>query len=138
MRFHRTKSLRRTAVTGTVALAATAGLIGLAAPASAAEKDGVCESGEACLYYLQSYGGPLFDMYYADSDFSDDVFPGDGRAVDNNTRSYWNRDNFYWRVYDGADSTGDELQCMDPGDRGNFSRGDWDRASSASYSSEAC
>jgi Peptidase inhibitor family I36 len=139
MRFHRTRSLRRSAVIGTVALAATAGLVGLAAPASAYEKDGECEYGELCLYWWQGYGEPLFDMYYADPDFSDDVFPTDySKYVDNNTRSYWNRDNLYWRVYDGYYYTGEELQCVEPGDRGNFSSGDWDRASSANYSSEPC
>jgi hypothetical protein len=139
MRLHRSKSLRRTAVTGTVALAVTAGLVGLAAPASAAGKDGTCQRDELCLYWWQGYGEPLYDLYNSDSNFYHETFPRDhSKYVDDNTRSYWNRDTYYWRVYDDPDYSGEELACIEPGDRGNFSRGDWDRASSAYWSDEPC
>jgi len=161
MSIHRTKSLHRTAVTATVALAAAAGLIGLAAPASAAAKpdpsvgasvptnapakpasragkDGVCQSGELCMYYLQQRQSHLFDLFVSDVNFSGDVFPGTGISADNNVRSYINNDTFYWRVYSGANYSGTEILCIAPGDRGNFSRRDWDTASSANYSSTAC
>jgi Peptidase inhibitor family I36 len=139
MRFSRTKSLRATALTGAVALAATAGVVGTATPASAGGKDGNCESGEFCLFYLQNRTDSVFDLYVGEADFSVDQFPTvAGRPVDNNTRSYDNKDTYYWRVYDGANYTGDELLCIAPGDRGNFRHSDWDRASSANFSSTAC
>ncbi|MGY1624254.1 peptidase inhibitor family I36 protein [Geodermatophilus sp. SYSU D00965] len=103
------------------------------------EKDGWCDAGEFCLYYMQNYGGDMFDLYLDDADFSDDGFSTNpGRAADNNTRSYWNNDSYTWRVYDGYGYTGDELLCISPGDRGNFSSFDWDRASSATYSTTPC
>jgi hypothetical protein len=139
MRSHSSKSLRRTAVTGTVALAATAGLVGLAAPASAeVGKNGVCETGDLCLYFQTQQRGPVFDLFSADANFNPETFPGTQIAANNNTRSYRNRDNFYWRVYDGPNFTGTEILCIAPGDRGNFSTRDYDRASSARFSSTAC
>jgi hypothetical protein len=139
MRFHSTKSLRRTALTGTIALAATAGLVGLAAPASAAGKDGSCQSGELCLYYFQNRTSHVFDLYDSDANFSGDTFPGaTSISADNETRSYYNRDVYYWRVYDGANYSGEEIVCIAPGDRGNFARAYWERASSARWSSQSC
>ena len=156
---HRT-TLRRTAATGTAALAAAACLFGLTGPASAAAKpdpsvgataapgsskaatragkDGLCQTGELCLYYLQDKRSSVFDLFVSDTNFSGDVFPGTRISADNNVRSYRNRDTFYWRVYDGAGSTGTEILCIAPGDVGNFTRTQWDKASSATYSSVAC
>jgi len=154
-------SLRRAAVTSAVALAATGGLVTLAGPASAADKpgpnppssspakpdsrtgkNGVCESGELCLYYLQDKRGAFLDLFVSDPDFSNDVLrggtPGNLANANNNTRSIRNRDSFYWRVYDGTNYTGTVILCAAPGDVGNFTASLWDRASSASYSSTAC
>jgi Peptidase inhibitor family I36 len=129
---------------GASAMAATTPDQGAAVAASesqslSVEKDGNCEVGELCLFWWQNYSGAAFDLYLSDPDFSDDAFSVDPAwAVDNNTRSYWSQDDFYWRVYDGANYSGEELLCIAPGDRGNFNRADWDRASSAAYSSEPC
>ena len=139
MRLHMTKPFRLTALTGAAALAATAGLVGTATPASAAERDGVCEAGEFCLYWLAGSGEPLFDLFVDDPDFSDDFFPADPNLpVSDNTRSYWNQDDFYWHVYDEPNYAGEELLCAAPGEFGDLSQGAWDRASSAYFSTDPC
>jgi hypothetical protein len=156
---HRT-TLHRTAATGTVALATAACLFGLTAPATAAPKpdpsvgatvtdsptkpatragkNGLCEAGELCLYFLQNKTSFVFDLFLSDTNFVGDVFGGTGISADNNARSYRNKDTFYWRVYSGSSNTGTEILCIAPGDVGNFSRRDWDTATSANFSSVAC
>jgi len=160
----RLKSLHLTAMTGVVAVAA-ASLVGLTTTASAsppdkpgsnddssssapakpgkrAGTDGVCQTGELCLYYLQNKVGAILDLYVSDGDFSNDLLKGGGSGnganSNNNTRSYISLDSYYWRVYDGVNNTGTQILCIAPGDRGNFNSALWDRASSASYSSTAC
>lgn len=163
--FQRFNSLRLTAVSGVVALAA-AGLVGLTSSASAAatakpgpnadpstsapakpggraNKDGVCNQYELCLYYMQNKVGAKFDLYLSDSNFAGDIFrgggSGNGVTADNNARSYISLEtSIYWRVYDGINYTGTQILCIAPGDRGNFAASLWDRASSANFSSTAC
>lgn len=166
MRFHRIKSPRGPVMTGAVALAAAAGLVGLVGPASAADptkpgptvqestrsaekpassvgKNGVCEVNELCLYYLQDRRGAFLDLFSSDSDFSNDLLRGGGSGnlsnANNNTRSFLSRESsVYWRVYDGVNFTGTEILCIAPGDRANFTRTLWDRASSATYNTTPC
>jgi len=170
--FHRTKSLRLTAATGVVALAA-AGLVGFTTSASAAEpdkpgpnnassssaparpegranKDGVCNSLELCLYFWQNRKAPgaagtasaKLDLHFADANFLGDVFlngSGNGVTANNNARSYLSTEtSMYWRVWDGANYTGTQILCIAPGDRGNFANSLWDKASSANYNSTPC
>jgi hypothetical protein len=161
----RIKSLHLTAMAGVIALAA-ATLVGFSASASAAgpdkpgpnedsstsapakpggraNKDGVCNTSELCLYYLQNKVGAKLDLFSSDSNFSGDILKGGGSgnlaSADNNTRSYLSTETtYYWRVYDGINYTGTQILCIAPGDRGNFTSTLWDRASSATYSSTAC
>ena len=95
-------------------------------------KNGVCESGELCLYYLTNYTPPIFDLYVSDSNFAGEYFPGTTTRADSNTRSYWNRDDLYWRVYYGYNYTGSSY-CIAPGGYGNLPRYLWDNVSSARY-----
>ena len=110
----------KTIVASGAVVAAVAG-VGLAgtAPASAAHKDGYCDSGEFCLYYLTGFRGPIFDLYWADNDFSDDRFPGTYIPADNNTESGKNRDTYTWYLYTGANRTGYRGTAA-PGSQGNF------------------
>jgi hypothetical protein len=110
----------KTVVASGAVVAAVAG-VGLAgtAPASAAHKDGYCDSGEMCLYYFQNFGGPVFDLYYADNDFYGDRFPGTYILADNNTESGKNRDTYTWYLYTGANRTGYRGTAT-PGSQGNF------------------
>jgi hypothetical protein len=134
-----TKPLRLTALTGAASLAATAGLVGTATSASAAERDGVCEAAEFCLYFTQGFGEPLFDLFVDDADFGDDFFPGEpSLPVNDNTRSYSNQDTFVWRVFDEPNFAGEELLCAAPGEMGDLPVDAWDRASSASLSNDPC
>jgi hypothetical protein len=162
---HRTKSLRRTAVIGTVALA-SAGLVGMVGPASAADlnkpgptveqstsspvrpggrigKNGVCEVSELCLYFFQDRGGAFLDLFNSDPDFSDDVLRGGGTGnlsnANNNTRSILSRESsVYWRVYNEVNYTGNLILCAAPGDRANFYPPLYDTPSSARWSSTPC
>jgi len=161
----RIKSIRLAAAAAVVAMAA-ATLVGFSASASAAgpdkpgpnedsstsapakpggkaNKDGVCNSSELCLYYLQNRTGAKLDLLLSDADFAGDILRGGGAGnlatANNNTRSYLSTETiYYWRVYDGINYTGTQILCIAPGDRGNFTSSLWDRASSATYSTVAC
>jgi len=156
-----TNSLRRAAVTSAVAVAATGALVTLTGPASAADKpgpnppssspakpdsrtgkNGVCETGELCLYFLQDKTGAFLDLFLSDGNFGNDVLRGGGSGdlapANNNTRSIRNQDSFYWRIYNGTNNTGTVILCTAPGDVGNFTASLWDKASSASFSSDPC
>ncbi len=115
------------------AFALATGLIVAGAPAaSAAGKDGVCQSGELCLYYNSNYGGRIFDLYVNDSNFSGDVFPGTTTSANNNTASYFNADTYTWYVYTGANRSGSRGN-LPPGHYGNFSSIYKNTVSSAYY-----
>jgi len=104
---------------------------------AATGKNGVVETGEFGLYYLQNSGLPVFDLFLSDSNFANDVFPGTGIPADNNTESYWNRDSFWWHVFTGANYTGSH-GCLPPGWVGNASATFKNTISSAYYSSSSC
>jgi Peptidase inhibitor family I36 len=112
-------------------------VVAVAAPASAAGKDGTCESEEFCLYYGEGYTGWVFDLYQSDRNFNNDYFADTNTRADNNTRSYWNRDDYYWYVYKRSGYQGG-YYCVSPGDYGNLPSDFWDAVSSARYSSEPC
>jgi hypothetical protein len=125
-------------IKGIVATGAVAGAIagvGLAgvAPAQAAGKNGYCEYGELCLYYLSNpTRGPIFDLYYADDNFADDYFPGTYIPADNNTEVAYNRDTYTWYVYTGA-FRGGTRGYVSPGTLGNFTSTFKNTVSSAYY-----
>jgi|SRR3954463_9670201 hypothetical protein len=134
MRSHYRRALRMTGLVGTVAAAASVGLVGLTAePASAAARDGNCEGNEFCLYQNENFGPPVFDLYDSDPSFADDTYPTDNSLTPNNdARSYWNRDDYTWCVYDRRNYTGAWLR-IEQGDGGNLPQNLWDRISSARY-----
>ncbi len=76
-----------------------AGLLATAPAATAAARDGVCQSGEFCLYYNSNHGGSLVDLVNSQRDYGTGsgcvtfVSSGSGRGqcVKNNTASVWNR-----------------------------------------------
>ncbi|WP_326628722.1 MULTISPECIES: peptidase inhibitor family I36 protein [unclassified Streptomyces] len=97
-----------------LAIAAAAGItLGTAGQALAAEKNGVLDSGEIGLFYNSGQSGCVFDLAYADTNFSGDVFKGgscsgSGQSVNDNTASYWNQDVYTWWVYTDANAGGIE------------------------------
>ena len=138
-----TTSRRRAAAIG-AALAVAGGTAFAAAPSASAapvpasgpsvaavHKNGVCESGEFCLYYLANYGGPIFDLFFSDNDFSDDYFPtAPSIRVNDNTESFWNRDTYTWYAC-VSPNRGGPCGSATPGDYGNLSSTYKNRLSSA-------
>lgn len=120
-----------------VGLIALVGVVAVATPASATEKNGVVESGEFGLYFVQGSSGLVFDLFLSDSDFRNDVFPGTSIPADNNTESYRNRDSFWWHVFTGVGNTGSH-GCLPPGFVGNASATFRNTISSAFFSSSSC
>ncbi|MFR9676307.1 peptidase inhibitor family I36 protein [Streptomyces sp. TR06-5] len=92
--------------------AGTAGLLaGTVTSAAADPKNGVLETYEFGLYYNSGTAGCVFDVYDSDSDFSNDTFvgscSGSGQTTNDNTASYWNRDDvFDYYVYTDANYHG--------------------------------
>jgi hypothetical protein len=118
MRSAVTRTIKSVVATGAVA-AAVAG-VGLAGSApAAAHKDGRCDSGDMCLYYLTGFRGPIFDLFVSDNDFSDDRFPGTSIPANDNTESGSNHDTYTWYLYTGANRTGYRGTSA-PGSSGNF------------------
>ncbi|HET8683379.1 MAG TPA: peptidase inhibitor family I36 protein [Micromonosporaceae bacterium] len=119
-------------------VAAIVAMLVTAAPANAAtHKNGVVESGEFGLYYLQNRGGYAFDLLIEDNNFSNDVFPGTQISANDNTESYWNRDIYWWHVYTDA-SYGGSHGCLPSGHIGDASPTFQNTISSAKPSSSSC
>ena len=86
--------------TALVALAAlTAAAIVAAPAANATARNGVCESGEFCLYYNSGQAGSRVDLVNSQRDYGSGTGciefvssgAGQGQCVKNNTASVWNR-----------------------------------------------
>lgn len=82
--------------------------LGLAAPASAASRDGICDAGEFCYYYNSNHSGSISDFSGSLSDYGTTlpscyVFKGagsgQGQCIKNNSASVWNRSTRAVRVY---------------------------------------
>jgi hypothetical protein len=80
----------------------------LAQPASAASRDGVCDSGEFCYYYNSNEQGAVSDFTGSISDYGTTEptcydfkgsGSGQGTCVKNNAASVWNRSSETVRVY---------------------------------------
>jgi len=106
-------------------------------PASATEKNGVVEIGEFGLYLSTGSSGTVFDLYMADLDFSNDVFPGTSIPANDNTESYRNRDVYWWHVWTDANYAGSH-GCLAAGYVGDASPTYKDTISSAYFSSSSC
>ncbi|MFE2555127.1 hypothetical protein ACFXGT_03695 [Streptomyces sp. NPDC059352] len=116
--------LRRTLSTAVALGALGAGALATAAPASAANKDGYLDYHEFSLTYYASQTGSWTDFLYDEALLSNDTFitPGDGQGkiVDNNAESYFNRDNVTWYVYTNSYAGG--IEGWIPAEHlGNFS-----------------
>lgn len=121
-----------------VIVTALVAVVGTVAPANAATgKNGVLESGEFGLYYLQNQSSHVFDLFVSDDNFANDVFPGTSISANDNTESYRNRDTFWWHVFTNASYTGSH-GCLPSGYTGNASATFKNTISSAYYSSSSC
>jgi len=90
---------RRFAVGLFAMLGVAAALVGTAPTASATARNGVCESGEFCLYYNSGNAGSRVDLVNSQRDYGTgsgcitfvSSGSGQGQCVKNNTASVWNR-----------------------------------------------
>jgi hypothetical protein len=114
-----TRRSRRIVATGAVLAALAGGGVAAAGAASATAYNGVLESGEFGLYYSPNFGGPVLDLYSADTNFADNYFPGTTTKANDNTASYKNRDTYTWWVYTDKDAGGTRGYSV-PGGSGNF------------------
>jgi len=120
---------RRTAIGVAVAALAAAGFTALAsAPASAAARDGVCDSGEFCYYYNSDNAGSISDFTGSIADYGTTqpscydykgAGSGQGQCIKNNAASVWNRSSATVRVYFNS-GYGGASQDFAAGAKGNL------------------
>jgi hypothetical protein len=92
-----------------VAVLASAGVTTMtAAPASAAARDGICDSGEFCYFYNSDHAGSISDFTGSVADYGTTqpscydfkgAGAGQGECIKNNAASVWNRSSATVRVY---------------------------------------
>ncbi len=111
--------LKKTAYAGLAGTLMSAALAVAAPSAQAGARDGVCESGEFCLYYNSDHQGSVSDFVGSISDYGatqpecyefKGVGAGQGLCVKNNAASAWNRTTgavtvYYNSGYAGANQT---------------------------------
>lgn len=123
--------VRRVASAGSLLMLAAGALLIPTSTASAAERDGVCDSGEVCLYYNSNGQGSVSDFSgsipnYGSSQPNCYEFKGSGngrgKCVKNNAASVWNRTGrsvtvYYNSNYSGSSQTisNGELVNLKPG-----------------------
>ncbi len=124
----RPRTWKRAAVAVAGVALAAAGVTVLSTPASAAARDGVCDSGEFCLYYNSDNAGSISDFAGSISDYGttqpscyDFKGPGNGQGlcVKNNAASVWNRTGGTVRVYYNS-GYGGASQDFGSGAKGNL------------------
>ncbi|CNF46514.1 Peptidase family M23 [Mycobacterium tuberculosis] len=100
----------------------------LAAPASAAARNGVCESGEFCYYYNSNNAGSVSDFTGSVANYGttqpscyDFKGPGNGKGlcIKNEAASVWNRSSKTVRVYYNS-NYGGTYQDFKAGAKGNL------------------
>ncbi|TDD79307.1 CHAP domain-containing protein [Actinomadura darangshiensis] len=105
----------RTAVTVTATTALAASSIVIASPASAAARDGVCNSGEFCYYYNSNNEGSVSDFWHPVGNYGatqpscyefKSSGSGKGVCVKNNAASVWNRTGHAVRVFYNSNFNG--------------------------------
>ena len=120
---------RLTAATAAMALGGAA--LVPASPASAATRNGVCESGEFCYYFNSNNQGSVSDFTGSVADYGakqpscyDFKGPGagKGKCVKNAAASAWNRGSKTVRVYFNS-NYGGRYQDFKPGAKGNLNSG---------------
>jgi surface antigen len=122
------KLLQRILTAAAATLALAAPILVFAQPASAASRDGVCDSGEFCYYYNSGEVGAASDFTGSISDYGTtepDCYDfkgtaaGHGTCVKNNAASVWNRSTKTVRVYFNTGYTG-SYQDFAAGAKGNL------------------
>jgi surface antigen len=121
-------NLRKTLAVAGAALAVATSLVATGSPAFAASRDGVCESGEFCLYYNSNQAGAVSDFTGSIDDYGATQpscydFKGSGAGagvcVKNNAASVWNRTSKTVTVYFNS-NYGGASQSFAAGAKGNL------------------
>jgi hypothetical protein len=121
-------NIRKSLAVAGAALAMTTSILSVASPASAASRDGDCDSGEFCYYYNSNEEGSISDFTDSMEDYgatqpSCYEFKGEGNGkgvcVKNNAASVWNRTSKTVRVYFNSDFGGSH-QDFAAGAKGNL------------------
>jgi peptidoglycan hydrolase-like amidase len=111
-----------------VLVAAVVGAIVVPGAASAAGRDGTCDSGEFCYYYNSNEAGSVSDFTGSEDDYGTTqptcyefkgAGNGQGVCVKNNAASVWNRTSKTVRVYFNSNFAG-ATQDFAPGAKGNL------------------
>ncbi|PZS27143.1 MAG: hypothetical protein DLM58_19210 [Pseudonocardiales bacterium] len=122
------KILTKVLTVATVAFAIGAPAVVLAAPAHAAARDGVCNTGEFCYYFNSGEAGSISDFTTSIGDYGTTqpscyefkgAGAGKGLCVKNNAASVWNRTSKTVRVYFNSGYAG-HSQDFAAGVRGNL------------------
>ncbi|MFD7734405.1 CHAP domain-containing protein [Kitasatospora phosalacinea] len=123
------RNIRNALTVAGTALALAVPLIATtSAPAFAASRDGVCDSGEFCYYYNSDEAGSISDFTGSISDLGatqptcyefKGAGSGQGVCVKNNAASVWNRTGKTVRVYYNSGYAG-ASQDFAPGAKGNL------------------
>ncbi|MEV5576885.1 peptidase inhibitor family I36 protein [Spirillospora sp. NPDC052269] len=120
--------VRRTLAIAGAALSMTAPFVATASHASAAGRDGVCDSGEFCYYYNGDLSGSVSDFTGSVADLGTTqpscytfIGPGNGQGlcVGDNAGSVWNRSGHTVRVYFNR-NYGGAYQDFPPSTSGNL------------------
>ncbi|MBT2231919.1 peptidase inhibitor family I36 protein [Nonomuraea sp. NEAU-A123] len=121
-------TLTRILAATTAAMALGGTVLATAAPASAASRDGVCDTGEFCYYFNSNNQGSVSDFTGSISDY-DTAQPtcydfkgageGKGKCIKNAAASVWNRSSKPVRVYFNTGYTG-TYQDFAAGAKGNL------------------
>jgi hypothetical protein len=122
------KNLRKVLTVAAASFAVAAPTVVLAGPASAAARDGKCDSGEFCYYYNSGEAGSISDFTGSLSDYGTTqpscydfkgAGAGKGVCVKNNAASVWNRTSKTVRVYFNSGYAG-ASQDFAAGAKGNL------------------
>ncbi|GAB2824851.1 hypothetical protein GCM10022221_23590 [Actinocorallia aurea] len=116
------------AIAALAAVALGGAVLATATPASAAARDGVCDSGEFCYYYNSGLSGSLSDFTDSVPDYGTEqpscydfkgAGAGKGLCVKNEAASAWNRSGKTVRVHYNSDYSG-SYQDFAPGAQANL------------------
>jgi peptidoglycan hydrolase-like amidase len=125
------RTLNKILTTATTAMVLGGTLLATASPASAAGRDGVCQTGEFCYYFNSNNQGSVSDFTGSVADYAtkqptcyDFKGPGNGKGkcIKNSAASVWNRSNKTVRVYFNS-NYGGSYQDFRPGAKGNLQAG---------------
>ncbi|MFC5835875.1 SpoIID/LytB domain-containing protein [Nonomuraea insulae] len=116
-------------ISGLAAMALGGTVLATALPASAADRDGICQTGEFCYYFNSNNQGSVSDFTGSVADYSttqptcyDFKGPGAGKGecIKNSAASAWNNSTKTVRVYYNTGHTG-TYQDFAPGAKANLS-----------------